>query len=255
MKQLNLKYLLGLAKDASIKAGNAIMKVYRDEDFDLQFKSDDSPLTKADNAAHDIIVKCLYSSGIPVLSEEGKNFPFDERKLWEYFWLVDPLDGTKEFIKRNGEFTVNIALIHFDNPILGIVYAPAIDKLFLGGIATGVFFETANEIIELKKRNSIDLHSEGLRVVASRSHLSIETQVYMEQLNSPTIISMGSSLKFMAIAENKADLYPRFSPTMEWDTAAAHAILNGLNIPVKTVEGKNLVYNKENLLNPSFTAG
>ncbi|MTI32261.1 3'(2'),5'-bisphosphate nucleotidase CysQ [Xanthovirga aplysinae] len=256
MDRGKIKPLLELAKDAALKAGIKILEVYQNEELDVELKGDQSPLTKADKLAHQEIVKILENSPLPILSEEGKNIPYEERKGWEYFWMVDPLDGTKEFIKKNGEFTVNIALINGQKSIMGVVYSPVLKKLYWGGKDLGAFMQEGNEaIIQLKKRETVDLSQEGIRVVASRSHLNNETEEFLSSLNSPEIVSMGSSLKFMLLAEGKADVYPRFAPTMEWDTAAAHAVINGIGYVVRDQSGKGaeeLVYNKENLLNPSF---
>jgi 3'(2'), 5'-bisphosphate nucleotidase len=240
----------GILKKAALEAGNAILEIYNSDSFDETAKDDNSPLTKADTAAHKIIVRHLKETGLPILSEEGRDIPYGERKNWEYFWMVDPLDGTKEFIKKNGEFTVNIALIHNGKPILGVVYAPVLDKMYSGGEGMGAFLSVNESEEELKPGKN---GSEVVRVVASRSHLNEDTANYIAQFDQAETVSMGSSLKFMLIAENKADVYPRFAPTMEWDTAAAHAVLKGLDIEVMNNEdGKPLRYNKENLLNPYF---
>lgn len=247
---MNKKNYLPTIKKAAVEAGKAILEIYNSDSFDETAKDDNSPLTKADTAAHKIIVHHLEETGLPVLSEEGRDIPFDERKNWEYFWMVDPLDGTKEFIKRNGEFTVNIALIHKNEPVLGVVYAPVLDKLYAGGEGFGAFLTAKGKEQELKPA---DKTVEKVRVVASRSHLNTDTANYIAQFQQAETVSMGSSLKFMLLAENLADVYPRFAPTMEWDTAAAHAVLKGLDIEVRSREDeKPLRYNKENLLNPYF---
>jgi 3'(2'), 5'-bisphosphate nucleotidase len=240
------------------KAGKAIMEIYRKGDFAIDFKSDHSPLTQADRASHEIIEKGLIKFGLPILSEEGRNVPYETRKNWQDFWLVDPLDGTKEFIKRNDEFTVNIALIQNGCPTWGIVYAPALGKLYYCNEEGKVVMkeETNEQIIstELKPRTEpTTFIQEGLRVVASRSHIDDRTQSFLNGLKSPKVVSMGSSLKFMMLAEGKADVYPRFAPTMEWDTAAAHGILNALEIKVLQADLQQLLsYNKEDLVNPHF---
>lgn len=247
---MNKKNYLPIIKKAAREAGKAILKIYNSDSFDETAKDDNSPLTKADTAAHKIIVQHLEETALPVLSEEGRDIPFGERKNWEYFWMVDPLDGTKEFIKKNGEFTVNIALIHKNNPVMGVVYAPVLDKLYAGGEGLGAFVTLNGKEEELKPGNK---PAEKVRVVASRSHLNEDTANYIAQFQQAETVSMGSSLKFMLLAENKADVYPRFAPTMEWDTAAAHAVLKGLDIEVMNNEDKKpLRYNKENLLNPYF---
>ena len=254
MDTQKLTRLLEIAKEASLKAGGAILKVYETEDFSIEHKKDDSPLTKADKASHLVIMSYLEETDIPVLSEEGRDILYSERKNWKYLWIVDPLDGTKEFIKRNGEFTVNIALVRDEQPILGVVYAPVIDKLYYGAEGLGAFLECQGSQTELLKSKALDLNKTGLKVVASRSHLNDESREFLEKLNQPEIVSMGSSLKFMILAENKADVYPRFAPTMEWDTAAAHAILCELGREVVDMGGNSLKYNKENLLNAYFRA-
>jgi len=254
MERQELSRLLELAKEASLLAGERILQIYNSEDSAVELKGDDSPLTKADKAAHDIIVSQLVPLGIPVLSEEGRDIPYSERKDWEYLWVVDPLDGTKEFIKRNGEFTVNIALVREGKPILGVVYAPVIDKLYAGANELGATLTVNGEVSSLAYRTVLDLSQSNLRVVASRSHLNDDTQAFLDGLINPEIVSMGSSLKFMMIAEGQADVYPRFAPTMEWDTAAAHAILLELSGEVVDTNGLSLKYNKENLLNSYFQA-
>ena len=248
---MEIKKYIPLIIDAARDAGIKILEVYNSEDFGVEEKGDHSPLTKADQLAHQTIVEKLKETELPILSEEGAKIPYKERKEWEYFWMVDPLDGTKEFIKKNGEFTVNIALIHNQKPILGVVYAPVLDKLYFGGEGIGAFkSENMDPQVELK---IIENENGAKRIVASRSHLNEETKKYIEQYKDAETVSMGSSLKFMLIADSEADIYPRFAPTMEWDTAAANAVLRGLNIEVINMEdNKPLRYNKENLLNPNF---
>lgn len=244
--------LLHLSITAAEKASEEILKVYHSGDFQAEAKGDDSPLTLADRNAHLCIVEVLQSSGLPVLSEEGKSIPYEERKQWEYFWMVDPLDGTKEFIKRNDEFTVNIALIHNGKPILGVVAVPVTGDVYYAD-AKGAFLKRAGEEIGLKRRAPLDLKRPGLRVVASRSHMNPETKDFIDNLVDAELVTAGSSLKFMLLAEGKADVYPRYAPTMEWDTAAAHAIVQAVGMRVTEYgSGKELVYNKENLLNPYF---
>ncbi len=249
---MNLTPLLEIAKEASLEAGEAILEVYNSNDFDVEKKGDDSPLTKADKNAHEVIVSFLEKTDIPILSEEGRDIPYEERKGWEYFWMVDPLDGTKEFIKRNGEFTVNIALIKDGQPILGVIYVPVLEKLYWA-IENGGAYLKYNDNTSKIFSNKISLKAKGLRVVASRSHLNQETSDFLNTLDSPEIVSMGSSLKFMLIAEGKADVYPRFAPTMEWDTAAAQIIVKESGADVLEKNKISLLkYNKENLLNPHF---
>jgi len=262
-----IKELLQTAVVASVKAGQEILNVYN-SDFTVEQKDDRSPLTLADKNAHKEIVEFLEGTGLPVLSEEGRDIPYQERKDWEYFWMVDPLDGTKEFVKRNGEFTVNIALIHNGNPIAGVIYVPVKKWLYFGGEEIGAFknsqFSTLNyEIPDMKEllNNAVQLpkQSESLKftVVGSRSHMTAETEEFLEELkiehDEIEIISMGSSLKLCLVAEGKADVYPRFAPTMEWDTAAGQAIVQGAGKQVIAFNsGERMEYNKENLLNDWF---
>ena len=266
MKKFNLDSDgLDLIFQAAIEAGSEIMEIYSSADFGVESKSDQSPLTKADKAAHHKIVEILYGTGIPILSEEGLQSSFEERSEWDEYWLIDPLDGTKEFIKQNGEFTVNIALIEKGVPVFGVVYAPVLDKLYMGGTKVGfskLWSENRSKEIELKRSSFTSLeelrNAKDSRVVASRSHRNEATENFINSLNGPNIVSMGSSLKFMVLAEGTADVYPRFAPTMEWDTAAAHAILNQLGFKILQVKNnsevseKEIEYNKENLLNPWF---
>ncbi len=249
--KMELKEYLPLMIDAARDAGIQILEVYNGRDFQVQEKEDLSPITLADQRAHKAIVKALEATDFPILSEEGSEIPYETRKDWEYFWMVDPLDGTKEFIKKNGEFTVNIALIHRQKPVLGVVYAPVSDQLYFGGEQIGAYkSENTDPETELEL---ITNESGNIKIVASRSHTNQETKDFIAEYKDAEILSMGSSLKFMLIAESKADIYPRFSPTMEWDTAAAHAILRGLDLEVISLEDKQpLRYNKENLRNPNF---
>ncbi len=245
---------LDTAIEAAILAGNKIMEVYNSsKEIDFEKKSDDSPLTIADRKSHNTIMEILNKTNINIISEESKGVEYNDRKNWEVYWLVDPLDGTKEFIKKNGEFTVNIALIKNNKPLLGIVFCPTINTLYYNDEENNVFKKINGEVTQLNKRNSVNENEEGLRVVVSRSHMSEETSEYVSKLLNPKLISCGSSLKFLYIADDKADIYPRFGPTMEWDTGAAHSILNALGIQVVNLEtGRELTYNKENLLNPHF---
>lgn len=254
MFNMNHSELLHIAINASELASKEILDVYHSNDFQAESKDDNSPLTLADKRAHTAIVSILKKTGLPVLSEEGKKIPYEERKQWEYFWMVDPLDGTKEFLKRNGEFTVNIALIHNQRPILGVVAVPVSGDVFYAAEGKA-FLKRNGQAISLPKRKPVSLSQPGLRVVASRSHMSPETQDFINTLKEPSLVSKGSSLKFMLLAEGLADVYPRFAPTMEWDTAAAHAIVNAVGISVKQKDSEQeLVYNKEDLLNAYFIA-
>jgi len=234
------------------EAGAAIMEIYAGE-FDVELKGDASPLTCADRAAHEVIVKGLLAAfpDMPILSEEGRDIPYAERKNWQRFWLVDPLDGTKEFIKRNGEFTVNIALIEGGQVAAGVVHVPAQDKTYLGIRGQGSWLTVgAGAPVRITARAAD--HPSGLTVVMSRSHPSPELATYLKNFKVADALPVGSSLKFCVVAEGKADLYPRLGPTMEWDTAAGHAVVEGAGGTVTTVNGSELQYNKENLLNPHF---
>jgi len=245
--------LLQLAITASEAACKEIMEVYNSGDFQSETKGDNSPLTLADKKAHHVISAILKPSELPILSEEGKHIPYEERKNWTRFWMVDPLDGTKEFLKRNGEFTVNIALIENQKPVLGVVAIPVSGDVFFAKEGSGAFVRRDGNSLALPKRSKLDLNKQGIRVVASRSHMSEETEEFIKTLNEPQLVSQGSSLKFMLLAEDKADIYPRFAPTMEWDTAAAHAVAVEAGISVMK-KGTNdpLAYNKPDLLNPHF---
>lgn len=258
---------------AAKRAGEAILDVYG-SDFAVEQKDDKSPLTLADKRSHEIIMDVLEQtitvddSTVPVLSEEGRGIPFDERKEWEYFWLVDPLDGTKEFVKRNGEFTVNIALIRKHKPVLGIIYIPVKDVFYFAAIDFGTYkLEnsenlvdnlTIKELLDKSQRLPLtDSNESSITVIGSRSHTSEEFSEFVELLNEKydnvEFISSGSSLKLCLVAEGKADVYPRFGPTMEWDTAAGQAIVEQAEGSVMEVQTRDpLRYNKENLLNPFF---
>ena len=257
---IDITNLLELAKRAALQAGKAILEVYTSGDFGVEMKSDKSPLTLADKAAHSIIVSQLEDTGLPILSEEGSTISYADRKSWEYFWLIDPLDGTKEFIKRTGEFTVNIALMSSNIPVAGVVYAPCINMLYYGSKETGVYKIDNGNKVQLsfisKKRTIQELRKKKpITIVASKSHMNDETSAFINQFPNANFSSMGSSLKLMLLAEGVADIYPRIAPTMEWDTAAGDAILRSLNMSVyQTDLQTELLYNKENLLNPSFIA-
>lgn len=256
---------LKIAIKASLEAGEVIMKIY-DTPFDVELKDDKSPLTEADKQANDIINSYLKPTNVPIISEENKQTDYSVRKNWKTCWVVDPVDGTKEFIKRNGEFTVNIALVSNQKPVLGVIYVPATKVLYVADVNTKKAFkaelkshntsvESILEIAQPLKPQSIS--DKLVRVVGSRSHMSQETLDFTETLkkggNEVEIVSKGSSLKFCLVAEGNADVYPRFAPTMEWDTAAGQAICNAVGADVISKEtDKPLLYNKENLLNPWF---
>jgi 3'(2'), 5'-bisphosphate nucleotidase len=252
-EKIDLRTLLQTAIKAAEAACKDILEVYNSGDFQSEAKGDNSPLTLADKKAHNTISKILKSTNLPILSEEGKTILYDERKNWEYFWMVDPLDGTKEFIKRNGEFTVNIALIYKSTPVLGVVSVPVTGETYFAAAGKGAFIRKGDTELKLPIHHPVDLSKSGLRVVASRSHMNDETQSFINQLKEPSLVSKGSSLKFMLLAEGNADVYPRYAPTMEWDTAAAHAIVNEVGARVLQFGKKEeLRYNKEDLLNPYF---
>lgn len=234
-------------------AGRAIMEIYR-RDFDVELKDDRTPLTEADRAAHAIIVAGLarLPEALPVLSEESAVRDIEDRRRWDRFWLVDPLDGTKEFIKRNGEFTVNIALIEQHKPVLGVVTAPALGRAYLGAVGSGAFREQDGRRTPIAVRRPA---ADPLRVVGSRSHANPDLEALLDSLGPYELKPMGSSLKICLVAEGEADLYPRLGPTSEWDTAAAEAILISAGGSMMDLTGQPLTYNaRESLLNPHFLA-
>lgn len=239
-------------------AGAAILNIYKDESkFGVEQKKDDSPLTQADKNANDIIVAGLekLATQYPIISEENKLLDYVDRKDYTRFWLVDPLDGTKEFIKRNGEFTVNIALVENGIPIMGVVYVPVSDECYWGMKGEGAFYQKGFDEPKQLQANEYKETDKGIRVVCSRSHINEETQAFIDKLDQPEAVSKGSSLKFLLIASGQAEVYPRIGPTMEWDTGAAHIILEEAGGEVLNYETMQpLRYNKENLLNPYFIA-
>ncbi|WPE18184.1 3'(2'),5'-bisphosphate nucleotidase CysQ [Candidatus Thioglobus autotrophicus] len=248
LNQIDVQDIVAIAKEA----GDAIIQIYK-QDFKVEYKQDSSPLTLADKNANDIIEDGLsqLSVNFPVLSEEGDDIPYEDRKHWEYFWLVDPLDGTKEFVKRNDEFTVNIALIHKDTPVLGVVYAPALDMCYWAKQGEGAFKD--GQRLPIKTVNQRNTY----KIVASRSHMSDETQAFIDAIDTSKkkeLISIGSSLKICLVAEGEADIYPRLAPTMEWDTSAAHAIISESSGKlIDQISRKSLKYNsKKELLNNNF---
>jgi 3'(2'), 5'-bisphosphate nucleotidase len=267
------KYFLNAAIPAAIEAGKAILAVY-ETDFDVEHKADKSPLTLADRRSHEIIMAALQATGMPILSEEGRDIAYAERAAWKRFFLVDPLDGTKEFVKRNGEFTVNIALIENQSPVMGVIYVPVKDWLYFAGKGIGACkLESAEtELAGARGDEGVDLTAlveraqalpitdaakRPFTIVGSRSHSNPELDAEIERQRARhgevAFISAGSSLKLCLVAEGAADLYPRTGPTMEWDTGAGQAIamLSGAEV-VEFESGSPLVYNKENLLNPWF---
>lgn len=257
---MDIKPFIQIAENAAIDAGRSIIEIYDSENFETEIKDNATPVTRADKLAHEIVIQSLSKTGLPILSEEGMNIDFKERKSWNYFWLIDPLDGTKEFIHKNSQFTVNIALMKMNVPVAGVIFRPCSGSLYSGAAGYGIYKKEPAETIQflpLKKRKTLDelLAKEGVRVVASRSHPSKETQSFTTRFKKVQVMSAGSSLKFMLLLENKAEVYPRFGTTMEWDTAAGHAILNASNRGVyQTDLASELSYNKPDLRNPFFIA-
>ena len=260
---MKLSQNLKLAIKASIKAGKKTLEIYNSDDFIVEYKSDESPLTLADKSSDEIIKNALKVSNIPILSEEGNVLDYNKRKDLKHLWIVDPLDGTKEFIKKNDEFTVNIALVENQKPILGVIYAPALSLLYFSEENFGSYK------LDLNVSTSIDLDfNKALKlpiiknetkysVLTSRSHLDKETLSYIENLKNirPNVesIAIGSSLKFCLLAEGTADCYPRFSPCMEWDTAAGQIICKGAGFElIDQTTNTEMLYNREDLLNNSF---
>jgi len=255
---------------AAIKAGQLILEIYNSE-YTTIYKEDNSPLTTADSAAHKSIAEDLSETDFPVLSEEGREIPWEVRHQWHYFWLVDPLDGTKEFISKNGEFTVNIALVSADTPVIGVIYVPVTGMLYFGNAESGSYSldcslnpvnQQINKLDKLLEQ-CIKLPYPGqphqYTILASRSHLTPETSSIIDKIlkeyPDSNIVNTGSSLKFCRLAEGNAHFYPRFSPTMEWDTAAGHAIAVNAGIQITAWPGNDtLKYNKESLVNPWFFA-
>lgn len=265
---MNIQNLILPAVIAAVDAGDAILDVYH-QDFDVEEKEDKSPLTIADKKSHEIITAHLLSYDFPVLSEEGKSIDYNIRRQWEYFWIVDPLDGTKEFIKKNDEFTVNIALVNKNAPVMGVIYVPVLKQLYFAATDFGAYLITIDGSIDcqaisldqlLEKSKAIHARPQKDRpftIVGSRSHATSELEEYVENKRKEhgalDFISAGSSLKLCRVAEGSADVYPRLGPTMEWDTAAGHVIAECAGASVfRADNGKPLMYNKENLLNPSF---
>ncbi len=253
LEKIDLEIIVAIAKEA----GDAIMEIYN-RDFAIEYKDDKSPLTEADIKSNEIICQALEKAypDIQLLSEENKAEEYEVRKNWDYFWLIDPIDGTKEFIKKNGEFTVNIALIHNNTPILGVVYAPVLSDMYKAKKGEGAFKNGQKLPLVVNETPEI-----SLRVVASKSHLSEETQSFIDEVAKETEhieqVSKGSSLKLVMVAEGSADIYPRMAPTMEWDTAAADAIVREAGkmtyqYKAESKKQEPLEYNKENLLNPWF---
>ena len=239
------------------KARRAILEIYADVDrFNIEYKDDESPLTAADRTSNRIICEALnkLSPDIPIISEENREVPYEVRRHYTYCWLVDPIDGTKEFIKRNGEFTINVALVHEGRPILGLVDVPVQDETFVGMLGGGAKVISASGVQSLQCRR-FTTEEKGLTIVCSRSHLSDTTREFVNRYKRPHLLARGSALKFTVIAAGDADIYPRLGPTMEWDTAAAQILLEEAGGKMLDfVTRQPLLYNKENLLNPNFIA-
>jgi 3'(2'), 5'-bisphosphate nucleotidase len=282
----NPKDFLCKAVNASLRAGDAILEVY-DSGFEVDYKADRSPVTEADRRSHAVLLDCLRGvegrcgpADIPVLSEEGSSVPYRERSSWPIYWLIDPLDGTKEFIKRRGEFTVNVALIQENRPILGVVYLPAKSALYFAASGLGAYFTGSTPLKSLKEmcaagapedplagpvRGAVRLptvpaeeQTRALRLVHSSSHHSPEEEAFLVRLRAElgeiTAVPAGSSLKFCLVAQGDADVYPRFGPTMEWDTGAGQCIVEQAGGEVRLIGGGRLMYNKEDLRNGPFIA-
>ena len=243
-----------ILKNISRDAGLAILNIYNDSSLSMEVeaKSDNSPLTKADKAANEVIVAALkkFYPHIPLISEEEKEVPFETRKNWDYFWLIDPLDGTKEFIKRNGEFTVNIALIHHNYPVQGFIYVPVTDEYYFTEGNQAFYQKGENEALEIKVANK----TQDLIALGSRSHAKPEDEEFLSKLPIAGLKNFGSSLKFCKVADATADIYYRSGPTMEWDTAAGQAILEKAGGRVTSLNGERFSYNKVSLLNAGFVA-
>ena len=258
----NLSKNLEIAIKAALKAGEEIMAIYTSKNFEVEFKNDNSPLTKADKISHQVISDHLSKTQYPLLSEEGASINYEIRKNWNKFWLIDPIDGTKEFIKRNGEFTVNIALIENNAPVLGVVYCPALKILYFSEKEKGSFKILDISLFEeIDDKTTHDLSESAYpdiyTMVVSKSHMNDDTQSYVDlkekEYGQIETASYGSSLKICKVADGSAHCYPRFGPTMEWDTAAAHAIALFANCKITQAdEVTEVIYNKKNLLNPYF---
>jgi 3'(2'), 5'-bisphosphate nucleotidase len=248
---VNLEKLIEPIVALAVQAGNAILEVYATE-FDVQSKSDESPLTQADLASNQCIVAGLaeLTPDIPIISEESGLPEFEERRQWNCYWLIDPLDGTKEFVNRNGEFTVNIALIESNRPIFGVVHVPVQNKTYIGCEGRGSELRDGGQVTKVQVSETSGV---PVRIVGSRSHRGSSLDAFLERLGESDIVPMGSSLKFCTVAEGNADVYPRLGLTSEWDTAAAQAVVEQAGGKVLELDGKPLSYNKKSdILNPWF---
>ena len=259
-----MKQLLNIAITSALEAGKAILEIYHSGTFDVEIKDNNSPLTRADIASNNVIMSFLTKTNIPVLSEEGKTIPYEVRKDWKQLWIVDPIDGTKEFIKRNGEFTVNIALIQNQKTQIGVIFVPVNGELYFSSKEMGAYKVTVDLelfdvdlLIEKASKIPFERNDKIYTIVASRSHMSEETKEYVQQMRDIhgeiKLISKGSSLKLCMVAEGAANCYPRFAPTMEWDTAAGQAICEHAGFELLDWDTKkNMLYNREKLLNNWF---
>ncbi len=249
---IDVKRLINILREA----GDIVLDIYNG-DFSVEYKEDHSPVTIADKKSNRFITDALGDlyPDIPVLAEEARALPYSIRKTWEYLWVLDPLDGTKEFIKKNGEFTINLALVYRGSPVFGIIYAPVIDTVYYGEKGSGAYKLEGDKLSRLSGEST----KKGFSVIISRSHYTEETREYVRKLEERykevEKVNIGSALKLCLIAEGKADLYPRLAPTMEWDVAAGHAIISATGGDVvEYISGRPLIYNKENLVNPWFIA-
>lgn len=251
MSSIDLAALLNPVKEIAAEAGARILEIYETA-FEVEAKGDNSPLTAADLQAHETITEGLrrLTPQIPILSEESAAVPYEQRSRWERFWLVDPLDGTKEFINRNGEFTVNIALIENREPVLGVVQVPVKGLFYFAARRHGAFRQAAGE--SASQIHVSPLGGGPVRVVGSRSHGGESLQTFVSRLGEHDLVTIGSSLKFCLVAEGEADIYPRLGLTSEWDTAAAQCLVEEAGGRVISIAGERLIYNKESLLNPHF---
>jgi len=249
---MNQQSLLDQVLEIADTASRKVMEICQ-TDFQVQTKDDNSPITEADIASHHVIVDGLtaLTPDIPILSEESANAPWEERKTWTRFWLVDPIDGTKDFTNRTGEFTVNIALIENGEPVMGVVTAPALGDAYWGIKGQGAWKREADGST---RRLAVENPPQAIRAVASKNHMNEDTRHFIEQLGEHQLVQAGSSLKFCRIAEGQADIYPRLGPTCEWDTGAAHAVLVAAGGKVTQLDGTPLAYGKDEVLNPYFVA-
>jgi 3'(2'), 5'-bisphosphate nucleotidase len=262
---MHISNYLSITCEAAIKAGALIMRIYEEQELVIRTKADKSPVTQADMESSELICNILQTTGFPVISEEISSPDYEVRKNWDYYWLVDPLDGTKEFIKRNNEFTVNIALVEKNLPVLGVIYIPAKGIIYFGIKGLGTWkkenvtqpFDVL-QVIDNEPSIKCQPDSGNPRIITSRSHTNEATHTFIEKMKaqySPLeIIEYGSSVKLCLIAEGKADIYPRFGPTMEWDTAAGQVFADNSGIILKSLTGSVLTYNKPDLHNPDFIA-